>query len=291
MDQAEHKKILIIMNYVSNFFDFRISSILGYQGFSSLTVGAILLGVYAGMAGLGLPGLGDWELIGYGGWPWSTVWFLPFSNKLHICKEQFLCWNCCYSTCSESLAGCCVAGLHLCCGVQLCGLVCPAGVVECGCGGDADAVSACRSGTYEPVLANPSDGVTVASVVRAGSCYGWTGDGVVCVAAGRQGNYSNIVHSIILMWVLQCINLLIFLVRVVTRCLVWWTGVVMLYPALFFVHNVHHRPVIPGEGWQARCSNLNLDFHLIVTGGNYLLAGRPEEECMSRRSKCRIWGD
>ena len=65
------------------------------------------------------------------------------------------------------------------------GLDCPAGVVQCGCG--VDAVSACKSGTYEPVPANPSYGVTVASGARASSCYGWTSGGVVCGAAGRQG--------------------------------------------------------------------------------------------------------
>ena len=67
------------------------------------------------------------------------------------------------------------------------GLDCPAGVVECGC--RRDAVSVCRSVTHEPVLANPSYGVTVASAVRAGGAMG----GLVvgwCVAAGRQGYYS-----------------------------------------------------------------------------------------------------
>ena len=45
----------------------------------------------------------------------------------------------------------------------------------------------------------------------------------------------------------------------------WWPGVVMRLPALLFVHNVHHRPVNPEEGWGARCSNLIFHFHLIVT--------------------------
>ena len=77
-------------------------------------------------------------------------------------------------------------------------LDCPAGVVECSCGGNA--VNACRCGTPEPVLASPSYGATVTSVVQAGSCYGWTSGGVVCVAAGRQGYFTKIVHSLILMW-------------------------------------------------------------------------------------------
>ena len=51
-----------------------------------------------------------------------------------------------------------------------------------------------------PVLASPSYGATVTSVVQAGSCYGWTSGGVVCVAAGRQGYFTKIVHSLILMW-------------------------------------------------------------------------------------------
>ena len=55
------------------------------------------------------------------------------------------------------------------------GLDCPAGVVECG----RDAVSACRCGTPEPVLASPSYGATVTSVVQASSCYLWTRGGVV----------------------------------------------------------------------------------------------------------------
>ena len=65
------------------------------------------------------------------------------------------------------------------------GLDCPTGVVECSCGGDA--VSACKSGRPEPVLDNPSYGVTVTSVVQAGSCSEWTSIGEVCMAAGRQG--------------------------------------------------------------------------------------------------------
>ena len=115
-------------------------------------------------------------------------------------------------------------------------LDCPAGVVECSCGGNA--VNACRCGTPEPVLASPSYGATVTSVVQASSCYLWTRGGVVCVAA----------------------------VGVVARCLVWWMGVVMLLPALFFVHNVHHRPVNSVKGGWARCSNFNFHFHLIVPG-------------------------
>ena len=51
-----------------------------------------------------------------------------------------------------------------------------------------------------PVLASPSYGAIVTSVVQAGSCYGWTSGGVVCVAAGRQGYFTKIVHSLILMW-------------------------------------------------------------------------------------------
>ena len=35
-----------------------------------------------------------------------------------------------------------------------------------------------------PVLASPSYGATVTSVVQAGSCYGWTSGGVVSVATG-----------------------------------------------------------------------------------------------------------
>ena len=55
------------------------------------------------------------------------------------------------------------------------GLDCPAGVVECGCRGDA--VRACRSGLDEPVFTNPSNGVTLISVEQAGSSYGWNSGG------------------------------------------------------------------------------------------------------------------
>ena len=68
------------------------------------------------------------------------------------------------------------------------GLDCPAGVVECSCGGDA--ASAWRSGAPEPVLTNPSNGALVISVVQAGGGYGWASHGEVCVTAGRQGHYT-----------------------------------------------------------------------------------------------------
>ena len=164
------------------------------------------------------------------------------------------------------------------------GLDCPTGVVECDCG--AGAVSACRSGTYEPVPANPSYGVTVASEVQTGGCYGWTGGGR-CVWRQVDRDTTQFLNLNGGITVKQSFNIL---VRLVARFLVWWTGVVMLCLMLLFVHNVHHQPLNPGEGWEARCSNLNLHFHLIVTGGNYLLAGRPEEGCRSGRSKCRLWG-
>ena len=93
------------------------------------------------------------------------------------------------------------------------------------------------------------------------------------------------------MWVYQYFYLVLFLARVVVTCLVWWTGGGMLCLTFLFVRHVHHLPVNPGEGWQARCSNLNPYFHFIVTGGNYLLAGRPEEACRSWRLKCRLWAD
>ena len=55
------------------------------------------------------------------------------------------------------------------------GLDCPPGVVGCGCRGNA--VSPYRSGSPEPFLTNPSNGVTVTSVVRAGSGYVWSSGG------------------------------------------------------------------------------------------------------------------
>ena len=56
------------------------------------------------------------------------------------------------------------------------GLDCLAGVVECGCRGDA--VRDCRSGPYYEIdFTNPSNGETVTSVVQAGGSYGWTSGG------------------------------------------------------------------------------------------------------------------
>ena len=62
-----------------------------------------------------------------------------------------------------------VGGGDLCGGSgQPTGLDCAAGVVECSCG--RDAVSACRSGAPEPVLINPSYGVTVVQSGSMGGC-------------------------------------------------------------------------------------------------------------------------
>ena len=47
-----------------------------------------------------------------------------------------------------------------------------------------------RSGDPEPVLTNPSYGVTVSSVGRAGGSCGWTSGGEVCVTMGWQGHYT-----------------------------------------------------------------------------------------------------
>ena len=56
------------------------------------------------------------------------------------------------------------------------GLDCLAGVVECGCRGDA--VRDCRSGPYYEIdFTNPSNGETVTSVVQTGGGYGWTSGG------------------------------------------------------------------------------------------------------------------
>ena len=68
------------------------------------------------------------------------------------------------------------------------GLDCPAGVVECSCGGEA--ASACRSGAPEPVLTNPSNGAFVISVVQTGGGCGCASCGEACVTVGRQGHYT-----------------------------------------------------------------------------------------------------
>ena len=61
-------------------------------------------------------------------------------------------------------------------------LDCPSGVVGCSCGGRAE--SACRSGIQQPTPANPSNGVPVTSVGRAGGRCGWTRGVVGCVTSG-----------------------------------------------------------------------------------------------------------
>ena len=78
----------------------------------------------------------------------------------------------CYCSCVAELTGLGVGGGDLLgdSGHPV-GLDCLAGVVECCCRGDA--VRACRSGLYESVITNSSNGVTLISVEQAGGSYGW----------------------------------------------------------------------------------------------------------------------
>ena len=94
------------------------------------------------------------------------------------------------------------------------GLDCPAGVVGCGCGGDA--VTACRNGSNETVYTNPpSNGVTVSSVVRACSDYGQASGGEwVCQRVDRDTTECS-KHSFLLLFriqVYQCSSLVLDLV-------------------------------------------------------------------------------
>ena len=94
------------------------------------------------------------------------------------------------------------------------GLDCPPWVVECGCGGDV--VTACRSGSHETVYNNPSNGVTVSSVVRACRSYGLASGGeCVCQRVDRDTTECS-KHSFLLfivrIQVYQCSSLVLDLV-------------------------------------------------------------------------------
>ena len=80
MDQTAHKKILGMINFVSNFFDFRMSRVLDNKGPLPITSVVVLSGVHAGCYVAGLPlccwvqdvmvgdvvVLGAWLLVGFG---------------------------------------------------------------------------------------------------------------------------------------------------------------------------------------------------------------------------------
>ena len=123
----------------------------------------------------------------------------------------------CYCCCETAA---CVAGGNLYCDLlgdtgHPTGLDCPAGVVGCGCGGDA--VTACRNGSNETVYTNPpSNGVTVSSVVRACRSYGPASGGECVWQRVDRDTTECSIHSFLLfivrIQVYQCSSLVLDLV-------------------------------------------------------------------------------